>query len=98
MSISAYIFLDMIDSMGRATRVIDPSTARLMALHVSESPIWYGFFIKESAETSLLPGNGYSVELYFLDDQGSKESFPRGASILFGDGISTRGFIRLLGN
>lgn len=91
----AVIHLDAVDSSGALCGSINFSHARLMALSVREKDLWYGFVITESRADTLNPNESAVVTIAFFNELGARSVFPLNASILFGDGINSRGFIVL---
>lgn len=91
----AVIHLDTVDSSGALCGVVNFSHARLMALSVREKDLWYGFVVTESKVDTLNPGESAVVTIAFLNELGASSVFPLNASILFGDGINSKGFIVL---
>lgn len=91
----AEIHLDVVDSLGRPVREMRQSNARPMALSRRGSELWYGFVINDSAIDVILPGQTVTCVVSFLNHEDAQHAFPPGASILFGDGVSTRGVLRL---
>lgn len=94
----AVIHLDTIDSSGALCGEINFSHARLMALSVREKDLWYGFVITESRVDILNPGGSAVVTIAFLNELGAGSVFPLNASILFGDGVNSRGYVVLTGH
>lgn len=85
--------LDQVDSEGREGRPIHVQSERLMALSLRVKSTWFGFILK-GVDTSIInPGQSVHVDAVFLDDVGAREAFPLNTSILFGDGVSSRGVL-----
>lgn len=71
------------------------NNARPMALSRRGGELWYGFVINDSTIDVILPGETVTCVVSFLNHEDAQHAFPRGSSILFGDGVSTRGVLRL---
>lgn len=90
----AVLRLDAEDSSGAATAPISVFPARLMALALHPQPIWFGFVVIESG-SPITPGVVTRVPIAFLDEEGAQKTFHAGASVLFGDGVRTRGTLAI---
>jgi len=88
--------LDAVDSCGLPVGDMAASSARPMALSLKGEPLWYGFVINDEFIDVVQPGTLASCTISFLNHDGAKEAFCSGASILFGDGASTKGVIRIV--
>lgn len=93
----AELTLDQFDSDGQACSPIVISKRRLMALSLKKNSTWFGFVIREADGDEIFPNSVVSVVLDFLDADGASTAFPDGASILFGNGIVSFGFMLLRG-
>lgn len=51
--------------------------------------------MRQNTVDVILPGERVACVVSFLNHEDAQHAFPRGASILFGDGVSTRGVLRL---
>nr|WP_313225669.1 hypothetical protein [Stenotrophomonas pavanii] len=91
----AEIHLDMVDSLGGPVLEMRQNSARPMALSRRGGELWYGFVINDSTVDVILPDERVACVVSFLNHEDAQHAFPRGASILFGDGVSTRGVLRL---
>lgn len=89
----AELTLDAVDSCGREGRPIEVGNSRLMAQVLHPESIWYGFVVTAADEKDLLPGGTWTVKVAFLDDPGARQAIPRRASVLFGDGVCSRGVL-----
>lgn len=87
----AVLRLDATDSLGAPTVPIQVFPARLMALSLQPKPLWFGFVVTESPR--ITPGTVTRVPITFLDEEGARKVFHAGSSILFGDGVRTRGVL-----
>lgn len=91
----ANLRLDKVDSTGNVVLPLDPSSARPSALSFSDGMIWFGFVINDSDIKTLQPGEEVTCWVSLFNHEGALESFPRGASLLFGDGVATRGVVKI---
>lgn len=96
-SVRAEILLDAVDSKGRDVFEMVEESARPMALAIGQEPVWYGFVMNDESVKRIAPGSFVVCCVSFLNHDGAREVFPVGASILFGDGFSSRGVIRITG-
>lgn len=92
----AEIHLDVTASSGEPVREMLPKYWRPMALCRSKGELWYGFVINDSSVESISPGQSVTCMVSFLNHEDAQNAFPTGASILFGDGFTTRGVMRLV--
>ncbi|UOV05977.1 hypothetical protein MUU75_04595 [Pseudoxanthomonas mexicana] len=86
--------LDDVESDGKQGRPISVGSDRLMALSVQAEPLWFGFVVAGEGQ-KIMPGGEQHVGIAFLDEQGARKSFPLHVSILFGNGICSRGTLVL---
>lgn len=87
--------LDAVDSRGGVVQPLDCANARPSALSIDGGMTWYGFVLNDSSVDVINPGQTVSCWVSFFNDVDSVSAFPIGASALFGDGVSTRGVIRI---
>ncbi|OEY99813.1 hypothetical protein BIY45_14845 [Stenotrophomonas sp. BIIR7] len=84
------------DSSGEPVPVMLQKYWRPMALSRRGSELWFGFVINDSSVESISPGQTVQCTVSFLNHEDAQHIFPAGASILFGDGIITKGVLKLL--
>lgn len=94
---NALLRLDEVDSSGRATLPIEVVSARLMALSLKSKGMWFGFVIKDAETAVISPGSSVFAKIVFLDGPGAREAFRPSSSVLFGDGVDSRGTLVLSG-
>lgn len=88
--------LDAVDSCGRTVMALNASTARPMAYAFGVEPMWYGFVLNDPAMPVIEPGATVTCTISFLNHDGAIEALHGGASVLFGDGSSTKGVIKIV--
>lgn len=88
----AVLRLDVTDSSGASTAPIEVFPARLMALSLHPQPLWFGFVVTESS-SPITSGTIARVPIAFLDEESARKMFHPGSSVLFGDGVRTRGVL-----
>jgi len=92
---AAEIHLDVLDSSGGPVRTVMPKIWRPLAIsHLQD--LAYGFVINDSTIESILPGETVTCTVSFINHEDAQHVFPRGEPILFGDGVVTRGVLKLL--
>jgi hypothetical protein len=89
----AVLRLDLNDSSGTPTDPIHAFPARLMALSLGPQPLWLGFVVTDEPMSPIGPGMNARVQIAFLDEESARKTFRVGSSILFGDGVITRGVL-----
>lgn len=87
--------LDQVDSRGASVLPLDHSTARPSAVSMEGGVTWYGFVLNDSAVDTVHPGQTVRCWISFFNEIDSKVAFPVGSSAVFGDGVATRGVIRI---
>ncbi len=92
----AEIHLDVTDSSGEPVQEMLQKYWRPMALSRRGGELWYGFVINDSTVESISPGQSVTCLVSFLNHEDAQHAFPPGASILFGDGVTTKGVLRLV--
>jgi len=75
---------------------MEASTARPMALSLDRKPTWYTFVINDRIVKKISPGQTVSCAISFVNHEDAAVIFHPSASILFGDGVCTRGVIRIV--
>ncbi|MGH8039149.1 MAG: hypothetical protein ACREPD_15525 [Stenotrophomonas sp.] len=88
--------LDVTDSNGQLVHPVDWRISRPMALSIGIQKVWYEFVLNDLHIDRVLPGQSVSCDVSFLDHEGAKMRFHRGASVIFGDGAATKGVIRVI--
>lgn len=89
--------LDAVESRGLPVGEMVASTARPMALSLKAEPMWYGFVINDASIESIQSGTKVTCTISFITHESAREAFSAGASVLFGDSVSTKGVIRIIG-
>lgn len=93
--IVADLTLDLFDSNGKPSSPIIVASSRMMALSLKAGGMWFGFVVREARDARITPGSTARVKLAFLDPEGARNALPNNASILFGDGVVSRGVLTL---
>lgn len=93
--IRAELRLDVVDSSGNPTFEMRPADARPMAVSVRKNNPWFSFCINDTTVAAVLPGTAVTCNISFINHVDAMGEFPRGASVLFGDGVVTKGVLRL---
>jgi len=93
--IRAELRLDVVDSSGNPTFEMRPADARPMAVSVRKNNMWFSFCINDTTVVAVLPGTAVTCNISFINHVDAMQEFPRGASVLFGDGVATKGVLRL---
>lgn len=88
--------LDAVDSRGVPVRSLLVSNGRPSALLVGSSPLWFGFIINDREVDEVEPGQTLQCLISFYNHEEASQVFPLGASVLFGDNVSTRGVIKVM--
>ena len=88
--------LDEVSSTGDVVLPLDSSNARPSALSLSNGMIWFGFVINDFHIQTIQPGEEVTCWVSFFNHEGALKSFPPGASFLFGDGVATRGVVKIV--
>lgn len=86
--------LDAVDSKGEAVLPLS-ETARPSALSMGRSTRWHSFVLNDLAVATVEPGQTVRCWISFFNHVDCRSAFPVGASVLFGDGVSTRGVFRV---
>ncbi|MDY0981729.1 MULTISPECIES: hypothetical protein [Stenotrophomonas] len=93
--VRAELRLDLVDSSGNPTHEMRPADARPLAVSVRKNHPWFSFCINDTTVGAVLPGTAVTCSISFINHVEAMEEFPRGASVLFGDGAVTKGVLRL---
>lgn len=88
--------LDSVDSHGRAVAAMNAPTARPMAFTISPQPMWFGFVLNDPSIRVIEPGTAVTCTISFINHDGATEALHVGSSSLFGDGVATRGVIKIV--
>ena len=89
------IRLDTVDSCGHPVVSMKASTARPMALAFGPEPMWYGFVLNDASASVIESGTSVACAISFINHDDATTALHCGASFLFGDGVSTKGVIRI---
>ena len=92
----AEIQLDRVDSAGNATLTMHAEHARPMALCRCNGDMWYSFVLNDNSIDPILPGQATTCLVSFVNNEEVRKVFPVAASFLFGDGVVTKGALRIL--
>jgi hypothetical protein len=92
----ALLHLDECSSDGARNNDFNLDRARLMALAIRDNCVWYGFVISRCGESKLRAGETVLVEVTFLNGSEAELVFNLKSSIIFGDGVNSKGTVTLI--
>lgn len=92
----AIIHLDLVDSAGGVVVAMDEVVSHPMAVSLAKELVWYGFVLNDEVVNSISPGCSACCDISFLNDAEARNTFAPGASFLFGDGLVTKGVMRVI--
>jgi len=71
-------------------------SARPLALSMDREHTWYTFVINDETVDKISPGEQVTCSVSFVNAPDAEKAFHPNTSILFGDGVATRGVMRIL--
>jgi hypothetical protein len=90
------ISLDRVDSSGAQTSPLNLDALRLMAYSIKDRGVWYGFVVTASKFDQLNSGEKTVSEISFINGDDARFTFITGSSVLFGDGVRSKGVMSIL--
>lgn len=66
-----------------------------MVFSFKNNGLWFGFVITRCDDDLLAPGSKSLVEMTFINSSDAELVFPLNSSLLFGDGVVSKGVIML---